>query len=59
MAKTQQQKQKEDNKPSKGSDKIYLGEVMFSKGIKVPYDKTEEIDIKPRQRTDEVEVNWK
>lgn len=37
----------------------FLGEIMFNKGIKVPYNKIEEIDIKPRQRTDEVEVEWK
>ncbi len=37
----------------------YLGEIMFKAGIKIPYDKTENLDIKPRQRTDEVEVKWK
>jgi len=34
----------------------YLGEIMFNSGIKFS---SEELDIKPRQRTDEVEVIWK
>ena len=34
----------------------YLGEIIFKSGIKV---KTKDIDIKPRQRTDEVLVDWK
>jgi len=37
----------------------FLGEIMFKKGIKIPYNKIQNIDIKPRQRTDEVEVSWK
>jgi N6-L-threonylcarbamoyladenine synthase len=37
----------------------FLGGIMFEKGIKVPENKIEELDIKPRQRTDEVEVKWK
>lgn len=37
----------------------YLGEIMFSRGIKVSYEKTEELDINPKQRTDEVFVNWR
>ncbi|MBD3247074.1 tRNA (adenosine(37)-N6)-threonylcarbamoyltransferase complex transferase subunit TsaD [Candidatus Pacearchaeota archaeon] len=40
----------------------YLGDIMFNKGLKVAHtDKKlkEKIDIKPRQRTDEVEVKWK
>jgi N6-L-threonylcarbamoyladenine synthase len=37
----------------------FLGEIMFDKGIKIGYDKIDELDIKPRQRTDEVEVKWK
>jgi N6-L-threonylcarbamoyladenine synthase len=37
----------------------YLGEIMFSKGIKVSGKEIGKLDIKPRQRTDEVEVNWK
>jgi N6-L-threonylcarbamoyladenine synthase len=36
----------------------YLGEIMFNKGIKIVKD-FDKIDIKPRQRTDEVEVLWK
>ena len=35
----------------------YLGEIMFKKGI---FEKDiNKIDIKPRQRTDEVQVSWK
>jgi N6-L-threonylcarbamoyladenine synthase len=34
----------------------FLGEIMFKAGIK---EKPGKIDIKPRQRTDEVEVSWK
>jgi N6-L-threonylcarbamoyladenine synthase len=37
----------------------FLGEIMFKKEIKIPFDKTSDLDIKPRQRTDEVEVLWK
>jgi N6-L-threonylcarbamoyladenine synthase len=37
----------------------FLGEVMFNKGIKIPENKVEELDIKPRQRTDEVDIKWK
>jgi tRNA A37 threonylcarbamoyltransferase TsaD len=34
----------------------YLGEIMFKAGIK---EKPEQIDIKPRQRTDDVEIKYK
>ncbi|MBI2631812.1 tRNA (adenosine(37)-N6)-threonylcarbamoyltransferase complex transferase subunit TsaD [Candidatus Pacearchaeota archaeon] len=34
----------------------YTGEIMFNSGIKM---KSEEVDIKPRERTDDVEVSWK
>jgi len=37
----------------------FLGEIMFKSGIKIPYNKIQNVDIKPRQRTDEVEVSWK
>jgi len=37
----------------------YLGEVMFAKGIKVSPDELNKIDIRPRERTDDVEVSWK
>ncbi len=37
----------------------YLGETMFNSGIKYSYKNLEKVDIKPRQRTDEVEVSWK
>ena len=37
----------------------FLGEIMFEKGIKVSYTKIDNLDIKPRQRTDEVEVKWR
>jgi len=34
----------------------FLGEIMFKKGIK---SKLDDVDIMPRQRTDDVEVRWK
>ncbi len=37
----------------------FLGQIMFDKGIKIPHTKIDEIDIKPRQRTDGVSVRWK
>ncbi len=37
----------------------FLGEVMFDSGIKFSCEELDKIDIKPRQRTDEVEVTWK
>jgi N6-L-threonylcarbamoyladenine synthase len=37
----------------------YLGEIMFRKGIKTDYKNADKLDIKPRQRTDEVEAKWK
>jgi len=35
----------------------FLGEIMFKKNIKEK--NSDQIDIKPRQRTDDVEVSWK
>jgi len=35
----------------------YLGEIMFKKGIKEK--DLKKMDIKPRQRTDDVEVSWR
>jgi len=37
----------------------YLGEIMLGAGVKLAPEKLEELDIKPRQRTDEVEVVWR
>ena len=37
----------------------YLGEIMFKSGIEFSGKKAQDLDIKPRQRTDEVEVSWK
>lgn len=37
----------------------YLGEIMFNKGIKIKLSELDKLDIKPRERTDEVEVSWK
>ena len=37
----------------------FLGEIMFNSGIKIEANQIQKIDIKPRQRTDEVEVSWK
>jgi N6-L-threonylcarbamoyladenine synthase len=34
----------------------FLGEIMFNSGVR---EKSEGLDIKPRQRTDEVDVSWK
>jgi len=35
----------------------YLGEIMFRKGIREK--DLDKVDIKPRQRTDDVKVNWR
>jgi N6-L-threonylcarbamoyladenine synthase len=37
----------------------FLGEIMFKSGIKFSHKELDKIDIKPRQRTDDVEVSWK
>lgn len=37
----------------------FLGEIIFKSGIKYSEKQLDKIDIKPRQRTDEVEVEWK
>jgi N6-L-threonylcarbamoyladenine synthase len=37
----------------------FLGEIMFRNGIRVSRKEIEDLDIKPRQRTDEVEVFWR
>lgn len=37
----------------------FLGEIMFKAGIKISGKEIDKLDIKPRQRTDEVEVSWK
>ncbi len=37
----------------------YLGEIIFNSGIRFSGEEVEKLDIKPRQRTDEIEVNWK
>jgi tRNA A37 threonylcarbamoyltransferase TsaD len=37
----------------------FLGEIMFEHGIKTEKKYFDKLEIKPRQRTDEVEVNWK
>ena len=37
----------------------YTGEILFNKGIKVTPRDLDKLDIKPRQRTDDVEVSWK
>ncbi len=37
----------------------YLGEIEFKSGIKFIGKDAEELDIMPRQRTDEVEVSWR
>ena len=37
----------------------FLGEIMFKSGIKYSWKDKKNTDIKPRQRTDDVEVNWR
>jgi N6-L-threonylcarbamoyladenine synthase len=37
----------------------FLGEIMFNKGIKVSGKEAEDLDINPRERTDDVKVLWK
>ncbi len=37
----------------------FLGEIMFKSGIKYSHKNLDKVDIKPRQRTDEVDVLWK
>jgi len=37
----------------------YLGELLFKKGIKFSGKDIEKLDILPRQRTDDVVVNWR
>jgi len=37
----------------------YLGLKMFKKGLGVPVDEMGDVDIAPRERTDDVEVLWK
>lgn len=37
----------------------FLGEIMFKSGIKFQGKEAEKLDIKPRQRTDDVEVTWR
>lgn len=37
----------------------YLGEIMLNSGIKTKIKDIDEIDINPRERTDDVDVKWK
>ena len=37
----------------------FLGEIMFNSEIKFSFEDLDKIDIKPRQRTDDVNVTWK
>ena len=37
----------------------YLGEILFKSGIKFQGKEAENLDIKPRQRTDDVWVSWR
>jgi N6-L-threonylcarbamoyladenine synthase len=37
----------------------FLGEIMFKKGIFTSVEKVSELDINPRERTDDVAVGWK
>lgn len=37
----------------------FLGEIMFKAGEKISYTQLDKLDIKPRQRTDDVLVSWR
>ena len=37
----------------------FLGEIMFNAGIKFKGKAIDELDIKSKQRTDEVEISWR
>jgi N6-L-threonylcarbamoyladenine synthase len=37
----------------------YLGEIMFNNGIKKQGKEIDEVDINPKERTDDVDVRWK
>ncbi len=37
----------------------FLGEIMFKSGIGFDYSEDEILDIRPRERTDQVEVSWR
>jgi len=37
----------------------FTGEILFKSGIKYSGSVAQELDIKPRQRTDDVEVSWR
>jgi len=37
----------------------YLGEIMWKAGIFTKVNDIWDLDINPRERTDDIEVNWK
>jgi N6-L-threonylcarbamoyladenine synthase len=37
----------------------YAGEILFKSGIKISYKELDKLDVKPRQRTDDVDVTWR
>ena len=37
----------------------YLGEIMFNAGLGVEVKDLDDVDILPRQRTDDVEIRWR
>jgi N6-L-threonylcarbamoyladenine synthase len=37
----------------------YLGLKMFDKGLAIPIDELGDVDIAPRERTDDVEIKWR
>ena len=37
----------------------YLGEIMFHSGVKFSGKDVDKLDIRPRERTDDVNVSWK
>jgi N6-L-threonylcarbamoyladenine synthase len=37
----------------------FTGEIMFNAGVSTPVDKVKDLDIFPRERTDDIKVSWK
>ncbi|MFB6246805.1 MAG: KEOPS complex N(6)-L-threonylcarbamoyladenine synthase Kae1 [Candidatus Pacearchaeota archaeon] len=42
-----------------GAMMAYLGEIKFNSDIHVPVEEIDSVDISPKQRTDDVKVEWK
>jgi len=37
----------------------FLGEIMFKRRVYTKLEDVKNLDIKPRERTDDIEVSWK